>query len=140
VKADPKAQVASSRVAVALVHGPRAQGEARDAVERVAPGLSVEQVWDARILVSELVSNSVRHARAGSVDLTLALTATHLQIEVTDAGAVSGPAQVHDGADALAPHGWGLHIVESLCESWGVRDAPGRRTVWCELRRQPGRP
>ena len=123
---------------VALVHGPRAPGEARDAVELLAPGLSVEQVWDARVLVSELVSNSVRHARGGPIDLVLALTATHLQIEVTDAGAVSVPARVHEGADALAPHGWGLNIVESLCESWGVRDASGRRTVWCELRRQPG--
>jgi hypothetical protein len=41
---------------------------------------------------------------------------------------------VLDGAEAAVPHGWGLRIVESLCESWGVRDAPGRRTVWCEVR------
>jgi anti-sigma regulatory factor (Ser/Thr protein kinase) len=135
--ADPKAQTATSRVAMALVHGPRAPGEARQAVDLVASGLSLEQVWDARILVTELVSNSVRHARPGPIELTLSLTATHLQIEVSDAGAVSAPSRVYGGAEALAPHGWGLHIVESLCDSWGVRDEGGRRTVWCELRRLP---
>jgi hypothetical protein len=62
------------------------------------------------------------------------VTATHLVIAVTDAGSIGAPVIVLDGAEAAVPHGWGLRIVESLCESWGVRDAPGRRTVWCEVR------
>ena len=95
-----------------------------------------EKLSDARILVNELVSNSVRHACPGVIELMLDLTPTHLVIAVTDAGAVAVPVIVHDGEDAAVPHGWGLRLVETLSESWGVRDdAPGRRTVWCEVRR-----
>jgi anti-sigma regulatory factor (Ser/Thr protein kinase) len=101
----------------------------------VADELSAQQLSDARILVNELVTNSVRHAHPGPIELMLHLTPTHLVIAVTDAGAVEAPVVVLDGGDAAEPHGWGLRIVESLSESWGVRDCAGRRTVWCEVRR-----
>jgi anti-sigma regulatory factor (Ser/Thr protein kinase) len=117
------------------VHDTHAPAEARRALESVAAELSDEQLGDARILVTELVSNSVRHAGSGAIELTLDLTATHLLIAVTDAGAVTAPALVDDGGAALVPHGWGLRLVESLSDSWGVRDGAGHRTVWCEVRR-----
>lgn len=119
-----------------LVHDARAPAAARRALHSVAEELSAEQLSDARILVNELVTNSVRHARPGAIELMLDLTPSHLVIAVTDAGATAVPVIVHGGEDAAVPHGWGLRLVESLCESWGVRDdAPGRRTVWCEVRR-----
>lgn len=119
-----------------LVQDARAPAEARRALDSVAAELSQEQLSDARILVNELVTNSVRHAGPGVIELMLELTATHLVIAVTDAGAVAVPVVVHDGFEAAVPHGWGLRLVESLSESWGVRDdAAGRRTVWCEVRR-----
>ena len=113
-----------------------APAAARRALDSVAAELSAEQLSDARILVNELVTNSVRHACPGEIELMLDLTPTHLVIAVTDAGAVAVPVIVHGGEDAAVPHGWGLRLVETLSESWGVRDdAPGRRTVWCEVRR-----
>jgi anti-sigma regulatory factor (Ser/Thr protein kinase) len=117
-----------------LEHDALAPAAARRALDSVAAELSAEQLSDARILVNELVTNSVRHARPGAIELLLDLTPTHLVIAVTDAGAVEAPVIVLDGGEAPDPHGWGLRIVESLSESWGVRDAAGRRTVWCELR------
>jgi anti-sigma regulatory factor (Ser/Thr protein kinase) len=125
----------SSRTAATLAHSAGAPTEARRVLDEVADGLAAEQLWDARILVTELVSNSVRHARGSVIEFSLDLTATHLLIEVTDGGAATEPARVQEGGDALVPHGWGLNLVEALTDSWGVRDAPGRRTVWCELRR-----
>jgi anti-sigma regulatory factor (Ser/Thr protein kinase) len=125
----------SARADTTLAHNASAPLAARRALAQLARDLSDDELRDARIVVTELVSNSVRHAHDGAIELRLDLTATHLLIEVTDGGSAAAPVLVHDGTDALAPHGWGLHIVESLCESWGVRDGPGRRTVWCELRR-----
>jgi anti-sigma regulatory factor (Ser/Thr protein kinase) len=124
-----------ARAETTLVHDASAPITARRALEQLAHDLSEDQLRDARIVVTELVSNSVRHASEGAIELRLDLTATHLVIEVTDGGSAAAPVLVHDGKEALVPHGWGLHIVDSLSESWGVRDAPGRRTVWSELRR-----
>jgi serine/threonine-protein kinase RsbW len=119
-----------------LEHDADAPAAARRALDSVAAELSAEKLSDARILVNELVSNSVRHACPGVIELMLDLTPTHLVIAVTDAGAAAVPVIVQDGEDAAVPHGWGLRLVETLSESWGVRDdAPGRRTVWCEVRR-----
>jgi anti-sigma regulatory factor (Ser/Thr protein kinase) len=125
----------SSRTAMTLTHDADAPREARRLLEQVAAGVAPEQLWDARILVTELVSNSVRHARGRAIEIRLDLTPTHLVIEVTDGGSLTGPAIVRQDEDALVPHGWGLNLVEALTDSWGVRDAPGSRTVWCELRR-----
>jgi anti-sigma regulatory factor (Ser/Thr protein kinase) len=118
-----------------LAQDAHAPAAARRALDSVAAELSAEQLSDARILVNELVTNSVRHACPGAIELMLDLTPTHLVIAVTDAGAAAVPVIVQDGGDAAAPHGWGLQLVESLSESWGVRDdEAGRRTVWCEVR------
>ena len=101
-----------------LEHDADAPAAARRALDSVAAELSAEKLSDARILVNELVSNSVRQACPGVI------------------GAAAVPVIVQDGEDAAVPHGWGLRLVEILSESWGVRDdAPGRRTVWCEVRR-----
>ncbi len=68
-----------------------APAAARRALDSVAAELSAEQLSDARILVNELVTNSVRHACPGEIELMLDLTPTHLVIAVTDAGAVAVP-------------------------------------------------
>jgi anti-sigma regulatory factor (Ser/Thr protein kinase) len=126
--------VESASVVTVLANDSDAPGRARFTLEGFAPDLPAGRLDEARILVTELVTNSVRHASGGSVELALRLMPGHLVIEVTDGGGDGRPALVAGGGEAAQPHGWGLRIVESLSESWGVRDAPGRRTVWCELR------
>lgn len=87
------------------------------------------------LLVSELVTNSVRHARIdGEQPLRLCgwLRDTTLRLELWDAGT--------DGTIAPRPPrrdedvgGFGLHLVAKLSRAWGVdRDARGT-TVWLEL-------
>ena len=124
----------SSSVTTVLASDSYAPGSARRELEEFVPDLPAARMNEARILVTELVTNSVLHAADGSVEFTLRLTPAHLAIEVTDGGGATRPELVAGGAEAERPHGWGLRIVESLTDSWGVRDAPGRRTVWCELR------
>lgn len=111
-----------------------APGSARRELEEFAPDLPAGRMNEARILVTEIVTNSVLHASGSPIEFSLRLAPDHLVIEVTDGGGATQPAIVAGGAEAAEPHGWGLRIVESLSESWGVRDALGRRTVWCELR------
>ena len=74
-----------------LEHDADAPAAARRALDSVAAELSAEKLSDARILVNELVTNSVRHACPGVIELMLDLTPTHLVIAVTDAGAVAVP-------------------------------------------------
>jgi serine/threonine-protein kinase RsbW len=85
----------------------------------------------AVLLVSELVTNAVRHAR-GSDAITLQLQAsrTWLRIEVTDADPrwpqPRSPAEF-DGS------GFGLVLVDALAGKWGVRETATGKAVWAEL-------
>ena len=88
----------------------------------------------ARMLVSELITNSLRHAehvKGAPVRLSGVLTPGLLRIEVADAG--------HDSRvvrrDPHAPGGaggFGLHLVELMAARWGVEPAAGTE-VWFEL-------
>ena len=85
----------------------------------------------AVLLVSELVTNAVRHAR-GSDPITLELeaTGTLLRIEVTDADPrwpqPRTPAEF-DGS------GFGFVLVDALAGKWGVRETATGKAVWAEL-------
>jgi DNA-binding NarL/FixJ family response regulator len=84
------------------------------------------------LLVSELVTNAVRHA-GSEVEVLVRLTATAARVEVTDASA-----QTVAPRDAAADEdsGRGLALVESLARRWGVRPTPGGgKTVWFEVDR-----
>ncbi len=90
---------------------------------------------DAALIVSELVTNSVVHAHADSSQLlriTVARLKDRLRIAVTDNGSETLP-HLHD-ADAEAPGGLGLRIIDRLCLSWGViQDGTGTTEVWCDV-------
>jgi anti-sigma regulatory factor (Ser/Thr protein kinase) len=96
---------------------------------------------DAELIISELVTNSVRHAGVGSdqlVKVHLILLNEHLRITVTDPGCDLEPRLIADDPDALGGHG--LRLVEQLSAAWGVgRDAVGATQVWCDLVLDPGR-
>ncbi len=84
---------------------------------------------DARLIVSELVSNAVRHGQ-GSITLLLsrafdgALTGT-----VIDDGDGSQPRPARP--TAMSQGGWGLPIVDSLSERWGIEK--GTTRVWFQM-------
>ncbi|MEV4246166.1 ATP-binding protein [Streptosporangium canum] len=102
-----------------------------------------------RLVVSELVTNAVRHARPGvtgraAVDpLVLRLVAYGglLRVEVMDAGlTIEAPRVRADPACLLTEGGRGLAIVSELSGgNWGYRTHERRpgRTVWCELPAAP---
>jgi anti-sigma regulatory factor (Ser/Thr protein kinase) len=89
-----------------------------------------------RLLVSELVTNSVRHV-AGStepVELAVRIGAREIRVEVRDGGAGFEPGKPEPrGADG----GFGLFLVERMASRWGVETQDGTR-VWFELELGPG--
>ncbi|MFC4034071.1 ATP-binding protein [Streptomyces polygonati] len=148
---------------MALSHGPTGVAEAR---KRLRTDLYAQDVPesvtdDAVLILSELLSNSCRHARplgAGDpsdygdrprfgerpgfgdpddrdragIRAAWSIGADGLLVlEVTDGG---GPTRPRPASPSLTAHGGrGLGIVGNLALRWGVRDAPGEVTVWALL-------
>jgi anti-sigma regulatory factor (Ser/Thr protein kinase) len=85
---------------------------------------------DARLVLSELVGNAVRHARPladGTLRITWDAGPTGLDIAVTDGGARTPPERRDAGVSDLA--GRGLTIVETLSSRWWVESTRSRTTV-----------
>jgi anti-sigma regulatory factor (Ser/Thr protein kinase) len=102
---------------------------ARGAVDsfELSPGVRE----DARLIVSELVANAVRHGH-GTVTLLLSRARDgSFRGEVVDDGAGFQP---RERAAGLSQGGWGPAIVDRLAETWGV--ARGAARVWFQLPRE----
>jgi sigma-B regulation protein RsbU (phosphoserine phosphatase) len=101
--------------------------EARQFVADTLRDLPEEFVEDIVLLVSELATNSVNHARS-PFTLGIELDARSVRIEISDT-ADDLPRKRSPLMDE--PYGRGLHIVDSLAESWGVGlGADGGKTIW----------
>lgn len=83
----------------------------------------------AELLVSEVVTNAVRHAGTGGT-VELRRTEQGIRIDVADHG--SGvPVRRTPGPDEIA--GRGLGIVDTLASRWGVEELEDGKVVWFEL-------
>ena len=118
------------RIDVELESSPSAPARARGALDEIEDQLSPERMRDVRLLVSELVTNAVRHAGGEAVRLVVALTGSLLRIEVHDPG--RGFELKPPPDDPLRSSGWGLVLVEELADRWGIDHHP-RTRVWFEM-------
>ncbi|HEY6761317.1 MAG TPA: ATP-binding protein [Baekduia sp.] len=112
-----------------------APASARRAVERFGERGALDEtvVPDVKLLVSELISNSVKYGRDGQVTLILRTDRPgHVYVEVVDQGV--GFVPVARDRPKTEPGGWGLHMVEALTDRWGVRE--GSTHVWFEIDRR----
>jgi anti-sigma regulatory factor (Ser/Thr protein kinase) len=112
---------------------PAAIGRARHEVEDALAGADVDESTsgDLMLLVSELVTNAVRHARGEAFEVRLQVQPDVLRLEVHDHGTGFEP-RIKPSDDGCG--GYGLYIVDRLADRWGVeRDAGG--TIWLELDR-----
>jgi two-component sensor histidine kinase len=88
-------------------------------------------VEDVLLVISELVTNAVRHAGAGSgdvIDVCVTNRGETLLIEVVDREPAAAPKMRDDDA----PGGMGLVVVSGLCTDWGTKQQRGHKTVWAE--------
>jgi integral membrane sensor domain MASE1/anti-sigma regulatory factor (Ser/Thr protein kinase) len=124
----------ASTIEVELEPGPGCPAEARSALSPLADALPTQAHLDLCLLVSELVTNSVRHAGLRPRDeirLQVETSARLLRVEVSDPGGGFG-ANVPEPA-ARGPGGWGLFLTERLADRWGVDREGGWTTVWLEV-------
>ena len=94
-----------------------------------------ETMAKLRLLVTELVANSVRHARGTPISVTVLLNEEIVRAEVSDGGAGFEPPEVDP--NPLKSVGWGLFLVRKIAVRWGSQPKTG--TVWFELERTPSR-
>jgi len=120
------------RGAAAIPSGPGAPALARTLVSDWLDGRGTAQLHDdVRLLVSELVTNSVLHARqpfGAPLRITAAAVDGVVRVEVHDHGHGRVRRRTADGRAG----GFGLSLVERLAARWGVNHENGTR-VWFEL-------
>jgi anti-sigma regulatory factor (Ser/Thr protein kinase) len=126
----------STSAVVLLPYTPSSVAVARRRLtaDLVSAGIFDSAVGDAALVVSELLSNAIRHAAplpGSQVRVTWTLHDDVLRLAVSDAGAGSLPRITR--AVPSAPGGRGLSIVENLSSHWGVFRDHGETTVWAVL-------
>jgi anti-sigma regulatory factor (Ser/Thr protein kinase) len=115
---------------------PAAAGDARRAL---AGCRLVEDTHEPTLLllVSELVTNSVRHAGLHDderIRVRARADAVCAYVEVCDPGhSEAVPDRRERSADALEPGGLGLVLVDEMADRWGVHRDQGETCVWFEL-------
>jgi anti-sigma regulatory factor (Ser/Thr protein kinase) len=115
--------------------GPAAASTARRALVHLSGHLDEPMMETMRLLVTELVANSVRHARTRFVSVEAVVTGSSVRLEVSDEGpGFEREAAMRKGAQSYVS-GWGLFLVERLASRWGVRRESDATHVWFELRR-----
>jgi anti-sigma regulatory factor (Ser/Thr protein kinase) len=98
-------------------------------------GSLAETSESVRLLVTELVTNSVRHADVGAeeyIEIELVASRDGVRVDVTDRGPGFDPSEPR-----RHPGGFGLILVEEIADRWGVDCEDGSR-VWFEIDHPPG--
>jgi anti-sigma regulatory factor (Ser/Thr protein kinase) len=119
-------------ITVDIPRDKRAPANARRAVEGLSGKVADDVIPDIKLLVSELITNSVKYGGEGDVKLAMDVQDERkLRIEVIDQGI--GFVPVARDRPATDVGGWGLHLVQTLSDRWGVHE--GSTHVWFEIDR-----
>lgn len=106
----------------------------RITADLAAAGVFETAIGDAALVMSELLSNAILHARplhGRWLQVAWVMDAGSVEIAVSDGGGPTRPRAEPPSLSALG--GRGLGIVDHLSDRWGVRaDSPGT-TVWAIL-------
>jgi anti-sigma regulatory factor (Ser/Thr protein kinase) len=131
---DSRPSLTSPELTLRLNPGPEAVPAARKALDGLT-GMLEKTVWeDCRLLVTELVTNGVRHgSERGPLGVAVTVDDDRVRVEVSDCGRGFSP------PEAPMPHedgsgGWGLQLVDRVAAQWGV-DVSAGTCVWFELAR-----
>jgi anti-sigma regulatory factor (Ser/Thr protein kinase) len=115
--------------AVSLPADARSVAAARRLLRTALDGHRSAAVEDALLMISELVTNAVRHAQ----DVVLVLVTIHhdtLRVDVSD----NNPTMpVAPEPEHHATRGRGLRIVQALADRWGIAPTADGKTIWFEI-------
>jgi anti-sigma regulatory factor (Ser/Thr protein kinase) len=110
-----------------------AGGALRRAVRSLDRWLGPQTAEDVELLVTELATNGVKHARTvdgNRITMDATVEPGLLRVEVRDGGHGFGPGERR--AQRTEPGGWGLMLVDGLADRWGIEGEP-TTTVWFEI-------
>jgi anti-sigma regulatory factor (Ser/Thr protein kinase) len=121
-----------------IANGPKAAAQARRLVEALADRLPAPLLEDVRLVATELVTNSYKHAGnppGHPIQVTLDLRPDRLRLEVVDRS-IFDPAP--ETGEELRDSKFGLAIVKGIADAWGRIDPP-EGGIWAEFRLQQSR-
>jgi anti-sigma regulatory factor (Ser/Thr protein kinase) len=108
-----------------------AASQARETVRGVLTGWGIDGEADtATLLVSELVTNAVRHAGT-TLGITMTRETDYLRVAVSDGAVSTWPKLVEPTVDDEG--GRGLWLVDRLARAWGTSSGTDGKAVWFEL-------
>jgi len=124
----------AAEIDLKLAPEPEVVTTARRALDRLADLLPPEKLEDVRLVVSELVTNSILHAGLSpddQISLTVRVSGGSVRGRVCDPGPGFGiPSEPRPRPDLSG--GWGLPIVETISDRWGV-ERNRHACVWFEI-------
>lgn len=109
-----------------------AVADARSHLGEVAASWSLDDLPTLELVASELITNAIVHTGSGPVVRLARLGDGCVRLEVAD--------EAPERPVRIVPYeqhtrGLGLHIVDALCESWGVTEpGPSSKVVWATMR------
>lgn len=120
--------------------GPNAPARARRAVTELLTHVDEDRADDVNLLVSELVTNAVRHANlreAERIQLVVCARPGHIEVKVGYPEhrrfAPTLPRERDERPEQDDETGWGLLVVDRLADRWSIVEGAGRVLAWTEV-------
>jgi anti-sigma regulatory factor (Ser/Thr protein kinase) len=104
-------------------------------VELAGPLVGETRIADLRLVISEVITNAVRHGGEGEMLVAVTPKDRYLCVQVTDTGDGFAPRPRAFGADEDG--GFGLFLVERLTRRWGLTRENRNTRVWFEFDFEP---
>jgi anti-sigma regulatory factor (Ser/Thr protein kinase) len=133
-RTDPHATGSADGFSFLLNGGHEVGGEARRALAAGDGKLPAAARADVLLLLTELVTNAVRHGGVGpdqSLRVGVWQWPRRVRVEVLDPG--TRFTQLRPGSRRDEAGGWGLFLVDRIADSWGVARAATGTCVWFEI-------
>jgi anti-sigma regulatory factor (Ser/Thr protein kinase) len=130
---DPVRTDDSSDISVAvLARETRSASVARSWLRGFLDGVGMPEPVqaDAALVISELVTNALRHGLGEIVARAKIGDDGHVDVSVTDSGSEQPELQAVDPGRV---GGVGLHVVAQVSDEWGVAQFPGGKTAWARI-------
>jgi anti-sigma regulatory factor (Ser/Thr protein kinase) len=111
----------------------------RRVLDGLSDTLSLSTLDDARLLLTELLTNAIQHAnltRDDRISVSVQRESRGVLVEVADPGEglpTTGARRPGSGS------GWGLILLDRLADEWGIEPLPAGGTLaWFRLRQRDG--
>jgi anti-sigma regulatory factor (Ser/Thr protein kinase) len=111
-------------------NGPEAAAKARRLLDRFESRIPEDKLIDVRIVLSEIVSNSYKHADnppGAPIEVTVRSSQDRLRLEILDRSIFDPTPET---TKELRAAKWGLHMVDQLADKWGRITEGG---IWAEF-------